>query len=271
MSFTDIIKVIVLGFVQGITEWLPVSSTGHLILFDAFLQLQQSEVFVNTLFVVIQLGSIMAVIVLYFEKLNPFSRRKNFFTRQETIDLWKKVIVAVIPAAVLGLLFDNIINEMFYNPVTVAVMLIVYGILFILIENRWRYPKYRSLEHLDYRTAILIGCFQSLALIPGTSRSGATIVGALLLGTARPVAAEFSFFMAIPTMLGASALKLLKVGLSFTLAEWALLLLGSAVAFIVSVFAIRLLMNYIQRHDFKVFGYYRIILGLLLILYFVIL
>ena len=179
--------------------------------------------------------------------------------------------MAVIPAAVLGLLFDNIINEMFYNPVTVAVMLIVYGILFILIENRWRYPKYRSLEHLDYRTAILIGCFQSLALIPGTSRSGATIVGALLLGTARPVAAEFSFFMAIPTMLGASALKLLKVGLSFTLAEWALLLLGSAVAFIVSVFAIRLLMNYIQRHDFKVFGYYRIILGLLLILYFVIL
>ncbi len=271
MSFIDIIKVIVLGFVQGITEWLPVSSTGHLILFDAFLQLQQSEVFVNTFFVVIQLGSILAVIVLYFEKLNPFSRHKNFFARQETIDLWKKVIVAVIPAAVLGLLFDDIINEMFYNPVTVAVMLIVYGILFIVIENRRRYPTYRSLEQLDYRTAILIGCFQSLALIPGTSRSGATIVGALLLGTARSVAAEFSFFMAIPTMLGASALKLLKAGLSFTLAEWALLLLGSIVAFIVSVFTIRLLMNYIQRHDFKVFGYYRIILGLLLILYFVIL
>lgn len=270
MEIFEIIKVIVLGFVQGITEWLPVSSTGHLILFDAFLQLQQSETFVNTFFVVIQFGSILAVIFLYFRKLNPFSRSKDLVARHETINLWKKVIVAVIPAAILGLLFDDFIDANFYNPVTVAIMLIVYGILFILIENRHKYPYYRSLEQLDYKAAILIGCFQSLALIPGTSRSGATIVGALLLGTARPVAAEFSFFMAIPTMLGASALKLLKSGLAFSPAEWGLLFLGSVIAFFVSVVAIKFLMAYIQRHDFKLFGYYRIVLGILLLLYFVV-
>ena len=171
----------------------------------------------------------------------------------------------------MGLLFDDLIDALFYNPVTVAIMLIVYGILFIVIENRQRYPYYRTLEQLDYKAALLIGCFQALALIPGTSRSGATIIGALLLGTARPVAAEFSFFMAIPTMLGASGLKLLKAGLAFTAIEWGLLLLGSVVAFLVSVFAIKFLMAYIQRHDFKVFGYYRIVLGILLILYFVVL
>ena len=271
MEIIEIIKVIVLGIVQGITEWLPVSSTGHMILFDAFLQLQRSELFVNTFFVVIQFGSILAVIFLYFQKLNPFSRSKDLVARHETIELWKKVIVAVIPAAVLGLLFDDMIDALFYNPITVAIMLIVYGILFILIESRRRYPYYRTLEQLDYKAALLIGCFQALALIPGTSRSGATIVGALLLGTARPVAAEFSFFMAIPTMLGASGLKLLKAGLAFTAVEWGLLFLGSVVAFLVSVFAIKFLMAYIQRHDFKVFGYYRIILGILLILYFVVL
>lgn len=271
MEVLEIIKVIILGIVQGITEWLPVSSTGHLILFDAFLQLNESELFVNTFFVVIQFGSILAVIFLYFRKLNPFSRSKDLVARHETINLWKKVIVAIIPAAILGLLFDDTIDAMFYNPVTVAVMLIIYGILFIVIENRHRFPYYRNLEQLDYKTAFLIGCFQSLALIPGTSRSGATIVGALLLGTARPVAAEFSFFMAIPTMLGASALKLLKAGLAFTTAEWMLLLLGSVVSFAVSVFAIKFLMSYIQQHDFKVFGYYRIILGILLLLYFVVL
>lgn len=268
MDFFEIVKVVLLGIVQGITEWLPVSSTGHLILFDAFLQLQQSEQFVNTFFVVIQFGSILAVIFLYFHKLNPFSRRKDYIARHDTIQLWKKVIVAIIPAAVLGLLFDDTIDAMFYNPVTVAVMLIVYGLLFLVVEKRHIYPYYRTLEQLDYKAALLIGCFQALALIPGTSRSGATIIGALILGTARPVAAEFSFFMAIPTMLGASGLKIIKAGLAFTAAEWGLLLLGSAVAFLVSVFAIRFLMAYIQRHDFKVFGYYRIVVGVLLLFYF---
>lgn len=268
MDIIEILKVVLLGIVQGITEWLPVSSTGHMILVDEFIQLQQSPLFLKTFFVVIQFGSILAVIVLYFHKLNPFSRSKDSLQKHETFALWKKVIVAIIPAGIIGLLFDDMIDALFYNATMVACMLILYGILFILIERRNRYPLYRNFEQIDYKTALLIGCFQALALIPGTSRSGATILGAILIGTSRSVAAEFSFFMAIPTMLGASGVKLLKAGFSFSGSEWMLLLIGCIVAFIVSIFAIKFLMAYIQQHDFKLFGYYRIVLGILILLYF---
>lgn len=268
MDILEILKVILLGIVQGITEWLPISSTGHMILVDEFLHMQQSEQFMNTFFVVIQFGSILAVIVLYFQKLNPFSRRKDIIARHETFSLWKKVIVAVIPAGLLGLLFDDIISASFQNATAVSIMLILYGILFILIERRNHYPDYQSFQQVSYKTAFFIGCFQALALIPGTSRSGATILGAMLLGTSRFVAAEFSFFMAIPTMLGASAVKLLKAGFAFSASQWLLLALGSIVAFFVSIIAIKFLMEYIKKHDFKIFGWYRIILGVIILIYF---
>jgi len=264
----DIIKAIIFGIVEGITEWLPVSSTGHMILVEEFIQLQQSPLFLKTFFVVIQFGSILAVIFLYFQKLNPFARSKDSLQRHETFNLWKKVIVAIIPAGIIGLLFDDVIDALFFNATTVSCMLIFYGILFIVIENRNRYPRYRDFEDISYKTALMIGCFQALALIPGTSRSGATILGAILIGTSRSVAAEFSFFMAVPTMLGASAVKLMKAGFAFTATEWGLLLIGCAVAFIVSVFAIKFLMSYIQQHDFKLFGYYRIVLGIIILIYF---
>lgn len=268
MNIIEILKVVLLGIVQGITEWLPVSSTGHMILVEEFIQLQQSPLFLKTFFVVIQFGSILAVIFLYFQKLNPFARSKDSLQRHETFNLWKKVIVAVIPAGIIGLLFDDVIDALFFNATTVSCMLILYGILFIIIENRNRYPRYRDFEDISYKTALMIGCFQALALIPGTSRSGATILGAILIGTSRSVAAEFSFFMAVPTMLGASAVKLLKAGFAFTSTEWGLLLIGCAVAFVVSVFAIKFLMSYIQQHDFKAFGYYRIVLGIIILIYF---
>ncbi|MBR6756442.1 MAG: undecaprenyl-diphosphate phosphatase [Peptococcaceae bacterium] len=268
MNIIEILKVILLGIVQGITEWLPVSSTGHMILVEEFIQLQQSPLFLKTFFVVIQFGSILAVIFLYFQKLNPFARSKDSLQRHETFNLWKKVIVAIIPAGIIGLLFDDVIDALFFNATTVSCMLIFYGILFIVIENRNRYPRYRDFEDISYKTALMIGCFQALALIPGTSRSGATILGAILIGTSRSVAAEFSFFMAVPTMLGASAVKLMKAGFAFTATEWGLLLIGCAVAFIVSVFAIKFLMSYIQQHDFKLFGYYRIVLGIIILIYF---
>lgn len=264
----EIFKAIILGIVQGVTEWLPVSSTGHMILVDEFLKLNLSAQFVSTFLVVIQFGSILAVLTIFFKKLNPFDGSKTSFQRRETIDLWMKVVVAVIPSAILGFLYDDAIEAAFFNPTTVAIALIVYGIIMIAIENRNKRPKINDFSQVTYKLAIGIGLFQCLALIPGTSRSGSTIIGALLLGASRYVAAEFSFFLAIPTMLGASGLKLYKSGFAFTGQEWAVLATGSIVAFIVSVFVIKLLMDYIKKHDFKVFGYYRIVLGIIVLAYF---
>lgn len=269
----EIVKVIVIGIIQGITEWLPVSSTGHMILADEFIKLQVRPEFLEMFLVVIQFGSILAVLVLYFHKLNPFSPRKTAVEKTETLHLWGKVIVGVLPAAVIGLLFDDLLNDIFYNPVTVTVTLIVYGVLFILLENRNKkvLPKINSLAELSYKTALLIGLFQLLSLIPGTSRSGSTILGAMLIGSSRFVAAEYSFFLAIPVMCGASLLKVLKFLLESTLlgSEIVILAIGMVVAFLVSVFAIKFLMGYIKKHDFKAFGYYRIVLGVIVALYFI--
>lgn len=267
-NFIEILKVILLGIVQGITEWLPVSSTGHMILVDEFIKLNFSDTFVSTFLVVIQLGSIFAVFTIFFKKLNPFDASKTKVQKNETIDLWLKVIVAVIPSAVLGFLYDDAIEAAFFNPTTVAIALIVYGVIMILLENRNKKPKFNDFSQVTYKLAIGIGLFQCLALIPGTSRSGSTIIGAVLLGASRYVAAEFSFFLAIPTMLGASGLKLLKAGFAFSGFEWMILAIGSIVAFVVSVFVIKFLMDYIKKHDFKVFGYYRIILGIIVLSYF---
>lgn len=271
LSFIELLKAIFLGIVEGITEWLPISSTGHMILVEEFIQINASDAFKEMFFVVIQLGAIFAVILLYFHKLNPFSPKKTVQEKKDTLAIWYKVVVGVLPAAVIGLLFDDWLNDHFYNYQTVAVMLIVYGVLFIVIENRnkKRQPQIENFNQLTYRTAFLIGMFQVLSLIPGTSRSGATILGGILLGSSRTIAAEYSFFLSIPVMFGASALKLAKFGFAFTSQELALLLTGMIVAFVVSVLAIRFLMRYIQTNDFKAFGWYRIVLGLLVIGYFV--
>ena len=266
----EILKVIILGIVEGITEWLPISSTGHLILVDEFIKLNASDAFKEMFNVVIQLGAIMAVVVLYFQKLNPFSPKKNKEEKVQTINLWLKVVVACIPAGVLGILFDDWMEEHFHNYVVVSIMLIVYGVLFIVIENwnKKNKPSVTNLSDLTYKTALLIGVFQVLSLIPGTSRSGATIIGALLLGVSRYVAAEFTFFLAIPVMFGASAIKLLKFfmeGAGMSGMEIAMLGVGCVVAFVVSVIAIKFLMGYIKKNDFKVFGWYRIVLGILVL------
>lgn len=273
MSIIEIFKVIVLGVVEGITEWLPISSTGHMILVDEFLQLKESPAFMEMFFVVIQLGAILAVCVLYFHKLNPFSPKKSQLEKRDTWSLWSKVIVAVLPAAVIGLVADDWLNAKLYNFPVVALMLIIYGVLFIIIENKKANttPAITSFTQVSYKTAILIGVFQVLALIPGTSRSGATILGGILLGTSRFIAAEFSFFLSIPVMFGASLLKLFKYfhnGNSFTGDQSAVLLLGCAVAFFVSIVAIKFLMGYIKSKDFKPFGWYRIVLGSLLLIYY---
>lgn len=263
----EVLKVILLGIVEGITEWLPISSTGHMLLLDEFIHLNMSEEFLKMFFVVIQLGAILAVCILFFPKLWPFHKSKK--KQYETINLWTKVIVGCIPAGVLGILFDDFLDAHFYNWQTISFTLILYGIFFILIENRQknRRPDICDFDDLSYKTAFLIGCFQVLALIPGTSRSGATILGALLLGTSRFIATEFSFYLSIPVMFGASLLKVLKFGLHFTGYEIFVLLLGMIVAFVVSVIAIKFLLNYIKKNDFKVFGVYRIILGILVIAY----
>ncbi len=266
----DIIKTIIIGIIEGITEWLPVSSTGHIILADEFLKINQNKDFMDMFDVVIQLGAIMAVVVLYFHKLNPLSLKKTVQERKDTWTMWFKVIVAVLPAAVIGLIFDDFLEQHLYNAYIVAAMLIVYGIAFIILENTHKQPKINSLDSLDYKTALLIGGFQVLALIPGTSRSGATILGASLLGTSRGVAAEFSFFLAIPVMFGASLLKIVKFGLNFTSMQIAILLTGCVVSFLVSILAIKFLMEYIKKHDFKVFGWYRIALGIIVLVYFLI-
>lgn len=266
--FVEIIKSIVFGIIQGITEWLPISSTGHLLLADQLLKLAGSKDFTDMFFVVIQFGSILAVIVLYFDKLNPFSLKKSKQQKSDTWTLWFKVFVASIPAGIVGLLFDDIIDSLLYTPVVIAMALILYGVLFIVLENSHRMPTFKSLDALTYRTAFLIGMCQMLALIPGTSRSGSTILGAVFIGCSRTVAAEFSFYMAIPVMFVASGLKILKFGLAFTASQLAVLIVGMVVSFVVSMLVIRFLMNYIRKHDFKVFGYYRIVLGILVLLYF---
>ena len=271
--FVEILKAILFGIVEGITEWLPVSSTGHIILLDEFVKLNVTEAFMEMFEVVIQLGAILAVIVLFFHKLNPFSPKKDKLQKKDTWSLWGKVIVAVIPSALIGLLLDDWMDANLYNYVVVAATLILYGIAFLFVEklNGKRGTRIETVEKIDVRTALLIGAFQCLSLIPGTSRSGATILGAILLGVGRSAGAEFSFFLAIPTMLGASALKLLKFmmeGVAPTSTEIAVLITGCIVSFVVSLLVIKGLMEYVRKHSFAVFGYYRIILGALVLGYF---
>ena len=272
-AMLEILKAIVFGIVEGVTEWLPVSSTGHIILLDEFLRLKVSPEFKNMFDVVIQLGAIIAVIVLFFHKLNPFSPKKDAKQKKRTWDLWFKVVVAVIPSAVIGLLLDDWMEAHLMNYIVVAITLILYGVAFIFVErrNQGHAPKIKNVREIDYRTAILIGCFQCLSLIPGTSRSGSTILGAILLGVSRGAASEFSFFLAIPTMVGASGLKLFKFmldGVSVTGLEITVLLVGTLVSFVVSMFVIKALMNYVRNHSFSVFGVYRIALGILVLIYF---
>ena len=271
ISIIEILKTILFGIVEGITEWLPISSTGHMILLNEFVKLDVSEEFWEMFLVVIQLGAILAVVLLFWNKIFPFRFKEKPVIRIDIFVLWFKILVACIPAAVIGLAFDDVFDALFYNPTCVAVALIVFGIAFIVIENRNRNmsPKITELQQITFQTAFMIGVFQLLAAVfPGTSRSGATIVGALLIGVSRTVAAEFTFFLAIPVMLGASLLKIVKFGFDFTGAELTVLLVGMVSAFVVSVVVIRFLMGYIKKHDFKVFGWYRIILGAAVLLYF---
>ncbi|MCF0136020.1 MAG: undecaprenyl-diphosphate phosphatase [Lachnospiraceae bacterium] len=274
----EIIKAILFGIVEGITEWLPISSTGHMILLNEICTLKVSEEFYSMFEVVIQLGAILAVVVLFWKQLWPFGKKNNkaplsdkgmgAWVKKDIFNLWFHILVACIPAAVVGILFDEMFEALFYNYTTVAIMLILFGIAFILIENarKGKDARITETEAIDYRTALIIGLFQLIAAVfPGTSRSGATIVGALLIGVSRTAAAEFTFFLAVPVMLGASLLKLLKFGLSFTGLEAAILLVGMAVAFGVSMVVIRFLLGYIRKHDFKVFGWYRIVLGILVL------
>ena len=271
----ELLKAVLFGIVEGITEWLPVSSTGHMILLDEFIKLKVSEEFYEMFQVVIQLGAILAVILLFFNKLNPFATKKTPKQKQDTWQLWFKVVVAVIPSAVLGLLLDDWMDAHLYNYVVVAITLVVYGVAFIYMErgNQSRAAAVKSVYDIDYRTALLVGCFQCLSLIPGTSRSGSTILGAIILGIGRSAGAEFSFFLAIPTMLGASALKLVKFlasGISATGTEIGVLLVGCVVSFVVSVVVIQGLMEYVRKRSFAAFGVYRIGLGALVLVYFLI-
>ena len=257
LSFVEIIKTIILGVVEGLTEWLPISSTGHMILVDEFIKLDVSQAFMDMFLVVIQLGAILAVVVLNFEKLNPWSSWKTRQEKRDTVSLWGKVILACVPAAVIGLLFNDFMEKHFMTAPVVAATLIFYGILFIIIENynKHRHPRVTELERLDYKTAFIIGLFQVLSLVPGTSRSGATIIGGLLFGTSRYVATEFTFFLAIPVMFGASFLKMVKFGFHYTGAEIIILVLGMVTAFIVSILSIKFLLSYIKTNDFKAFGW----------------
>ncbi|MGN0532837.1 MAG: undecaprenyl-diphosphate phosphatase [Eubacterium sp.] len=274
LKLAEILKIIFLGIVEGITEWLPISSTGHMLLVDEFISLNMSEEFKEMFFVVIQLGAIIAVVVMFWKKMWPFQLKdkSQSFVNKGIINMWLKVVVACIPSAVLGLLFDDILEKYFGGAVSIAIMLIVYGIAFILVENwnKKRTPAVEKLDDITYRTAFIIGLFQVLSMIPGTSRSGATIIGALLIGVSRTAAAEFTFFLAVPTMLGASALKLVKFGFDFTSQEIIALIIGMAVAFVVSLLCIKFLMSFIKKHDFKVFGWYRIALGIIVLIYFLV-
>lgn len=279
----NILKSVILGIIEGITEWLPISSTGHLILADEFVRLDASADFKEMFNVVIQLGAILAVVVIFWKKLWPFTADKakgyNYITKsggiikKDIMDMWFKVIIAMLPAAVIGIPLDDYFEEHFHTPLVVSVALIAYGVLFIVVErmNRTRTPKFNGISEITYKTALLIGLFQALSLIPGTSRSGSTILGAIILGVSRVAAAEFSFYLAVPVMFGASFIKLLKFGLDFTGAEFSVLLVGMLTAFIVSVLVIKFLMSYIRKHDFTAFGWYRIALGIVVILYFTVL
>lgn len=268
----EILKIIVLGIVEGFTEWLPISSTGHMILVDEIIHLNVPEDFMNMFLVVIQLGAIMAVVMLYFKKLNPFDPSKSAGQKRAVCQLWVKIVIACFPAAVCGLLLDDWMEAHLYNAYVVATTLIVYGILFIMIENRNHYTEFpvQRVTQITYKTAFMIGLFQILSLVPGTSRSGSTILGAMILGCSRGAAAEFSFFLGLPIMLGASALKLVKFGFHFTGLQIFYLILGMVVAFGVSVYSIRFLMSYIKNNDFKFFGYYRIVLGVIVLAFFIV-
>lgn len=277
MELIELLKTVILGIIQGITEWLPISSTGHMILFNSFFPMEislgksaEAQAFWGMFLVVIQLASIAAVCLLYFHKLNPFSPRKSVHEKRQTWSLWFHVAVASIPLGVIGLLINDFVEEKLQTAVVVAIMLIIYGIAFLVQENRKRKPMITRLDQIDYKTAFSIGFFQLLAVIPGTSRSGASILGGTLFGCSRPIASEFSFFCAIPAMIGASGYKLLKYvmkfGFSFTGEQMLIMAVAMIVSFIVSVFAIRFLMNYIRKHDFKAFGYYRIIVGILILI-----
>lgn len=270
MNILEILKVIIIGIVEGITEWLPISSTGHIVFIEQLFNFNVSENFKDMFDVVIQLGAILAVAVVYFKKLNPFNKGRNKKKMYLTVELWKKIIVACLPAAMLGLLINDWVKEHLLNGFVISMALIIYGILFIMIENSNKNRAYsiKSVYSINYQTALFIGFFQVLALIPGTSRSGATIIGAMILGVSRSVSVEFSFFLSIPIMFGASLLKLVKFGLHYTMAEIVYLLLGMTVAFFVSVFSIGFLLNWIKKNNFKFFGYYRIVFGLIILVWY---
>ena len=272
VDFIEIVKVIILGIVEGITEWLPISSTGHMLLVDEFIHMNMTEQFKEMFFYVIQLGAILAVVILFWKKMWPFQTKDKVkpFVKKDTIAIWIKVVIACIPGAVVTILFDDYIEAHLQTPTIIAIALIFYGILFIVIENwnKKRSPKTAALEDISYKTAFLIGLFQVLSIIPGTSRSGATIIGALILGVSRVAAAEFTFFLAVPVMIGMSGLKLIKFGLNFSSAEIVVIAVGCIVAFLVSVLVIKFLMSYIKKKDFKLFGWYRIVLGIIVLAYF---
>ena len=273
LKLLEFLKVIFLGVIEGITEWLPISSTGHMLLVDEFLQLGASDGFKEMFFVVIQLGAILAVVLLFWKKMWPFrlgENKRTVVVRKKVFSVWFKVALACVPGAIVTLLFDDFIEAHLHTPFVIAAALIVYGVAFIVVEkhNQTRKPSIRKLSEIDYKTALLIGLFQVLSIIPGTSRSGATIIGALIIGVSRTAGAQFTFFLAVPVMFGLSFIKLLKFGLAFTGTELAILLVGSVSAFLVSLFVIKFLMSYIKKHDFTVFGWYRIALGIVVILYF---
>lgn len=272
LSFIEILKVVFLGIVEGITEWLPISSTGHMLLVDEFISLNASDDFKEMFFVVIQLGAILAVVTIFWNKMWPFQLKDKTQSvmKKDTWSMWFKTVVACIPGAIVTILFDDYIEAHLHTAVVISIALIFYGIAFIVIENwnKSRTPQVETLNDITYKTAFLIGMFQVLSIIPGTSRSGATIIGALLIGVSRVAAAEFTFFLAVPVMFGLSALKMIKFGLSFTSAEFAILIIGCVVAYLVSIVVIKFLMSYIKKHDFKVFGWYRIVLGVIVLAYF---
>ena len=272
LSFIEILKVVFLGIVEGVTEWLPISSTGHMLLVDEFIRLDMTDSFKEMFFVVIQLGAILAVVTIFWNKMWPFQLKDKTqpVMKKDTWSMWFKTVVACIPGAIVTILFDNYIEAHLHTAVVIAIALIFYGIAFIVIENwnKTRTPKVETLNDITYKTAFLIGMFQVLSIIPGTSRSGATIIGALLIGVSRVAAAEFTFFLAVPVMFGLSALKMIKFGLSFTSAEFAILIIGCVVAYLVSIVVIKFLMSYIKKHDFKIFGWYRIVLGVIVLAYF---
>ncbi|MEF9983800.1 MAG: undecaprenyl-diphosphate phosphatase [Oscillospiraceae bacterium] len=273
-NFVEILKVVFLGIIEGITEWLPISSTGHMLLVDQFIHLDMSDTFKEMFFIVIQLGAIFAVIVMFWNKMFPFQFKDKAkpIIKVETFSLWFKVVVACIPGAIVAILFDDYIESTLHTPIVIAIALIFYGVAFLFIENwnKKRIPTVKKLSDITYKTALMIGLFQVLSIIPGTSRSGATIIGALLIGVSRVAATEFTFFLAVPVMLGLSAIKIFKFGFAFSSIELLILIIGMTTAFFVSAIVIKFLMNFIRKHDFKVFGWYRIVLGIIVLAYFAI-